>query len=287
MDRKPKSQKAKQLSRSPEIFRRLVGIPPGHFFKLSEQIKPLYEKAEQRRLDRLQPKRVRALKVDKQYKLSLEDRLLMLLMYYRLYVTHAFLGFLFGIDDSNVGRNMNPLQPLLAKFFKIPERKVELDENEIALLFLDATEQKINRPKGPKQKRWYSGKKKSHTIKHQIIVNQKGKIKAVGKSSYGKTHDKKDYDRGKFTYPKGIPKKADLGYVGGAWETPVKKPKGGELSQDQKQFNKAHSRERILVEHVIGKMKIFKILAERYRNKRKDHMLIFKNIAGIHNLVFV
>lgn len=286
MERKPKSQKVWQLSRSPEVFRRLVGIPPEQFFSLSEKIRPLYEQAEEKRLHRLQPKRIRALKVDKQYKLSLEDRLLMLLMYYRLYVTHAFLGFLFGIDDSNVGRNMNPLQSMLAQFFKIPERKVELEADEIALLFLDGTEQKINRPQGTEQKKWYSGKKKNHMIKHQVIVNQKGRIKAVGKSAYGKTHDKKDYEEGRFVIPQGISKKADLGYVGTSWQTPIKKPRKGFLSEEEKECNRAHSKERIRVEHVFGKMKIFKILAERFRNKRKDHMLIFKNIAGIHNMVF-
>lgn len=286
MATKPKSQQARELAKQPSVFRRLTGTPPTMFFKLCEQVRPLYYQAEEKRLAQLREKRLILCHVDAQYKLSLEDRLLMLLMYYRLYTTHALLGFLFRIDDSNVGRNINPLQPLLAKFFKIPERKVGLEEEEIVALFLDGTEQNINRPKGPQQKKWYSGKKKSHTIKHQVIVNKKGQIRAVGKSAYGKTHDKKDYERQKFVVPKGVPKKADLGYVGTSWQTPLKKPAGGSLSEEAKQFNLTHSKERILVEHVIGKMKIFKILAERYRNKRKDHMLIFKNIAGIHNMVF-
>lgn len=286
MECKPKSQQARRLAKQPVIFRRLTGIPPEMFFKLCERIRPLYYRAEEGRLAKLRKERLIARKADGQYKLSLEDRLLMLLMYYRLYTTHALLGFLFQIDDSNVGRNINPLQPLLAKFFKIPERKVNLGGEEITALFLDGTEQRIHRPQGPKQKRWYSGKKKSHTIKHQIIVNQKGTIKAVGKSAYGKTHDKKDYEQGQFTYPKSVPKKADLGYVGTSWETPFKRPKGGSLSPEARQFNLTHSKERILIEHVIGKMKIFRILSDRYRNKLKDHMLIFKNIAGIHNMVF-
>ena len=51
----------------------------------------------------------------------------MLLIDYRTYTTHAFLGFLFGVDDSAVGRNINPLQPLLAGIFRIPERRVKLE----------------------------------------------------------------------------------------------------------------------------------------------------------------
>ena len=56
----------------------------------------------------------------RKHALALADRLLMLLIYYRTYTTHAFLGFLFGVDDSAVGRNINPLRPLLAGIFRIP-----------------------------------------------------------------------------------------------------------------------------------------------------------------------
>ena len=191
---KPKSEKAKQLSKRPVCFRRLVGIEPKLFFEICEKVRPLYLEAEKKRLDKLTSKRERAMSLEGQYKLSLEDKLLMLLIYYRTYVAYVFLGFLFGISDSNVGRNMNPLQPLLAKFFKMPERKIEMSEEEIVTMFLDGTEQPINRPKGKGQKKWYSGKKKRHTIKHQIIVNKCGKILAVGKSAYGKVHDKRDPD---------------------------------------------------------------------------------------------
>jgi hypothetical protein len=92
-------------------------------------------------------------------------------MYYRTYTTHAFLGFLFGLDDSN----MNPLQPLLVGLFRIPERLVELEPDEIRELFFDATERPIPRPTRG-QKTYYSGKKKRHTVKHQVVVVQKRKV---------------------------------------------------------------------------------------------------------------
>jgi hypothetical protein len=96
----------------------------------------------------------------------------MLLMYYRTDTTHAFLGFLFGADDSAVGRNINPLQPLLAGIFRIPERRVELQPDKIRALFFDATERAIPRPTR-RQRRHYSGKKKRHTVKHQVVVVRK------------------------------------------------------------------------------------------------------------------
>jgi hypothetical protein len=74
----------------------------------------------------------------------------MLLIDYRTYTTHAFLGFLFGVDDSAVGRNINPLQPLLAGIFRIPERRVKLDPEDIRELFFDATERPTRRARaGP------------------------------------------------------------------------------------------------------------------------------------------
>ncbi len=69
-------------------------------------------------------------------------------------------------------------------------------------------------------------------------------------------------------------------------EVPFKKTKKQPLTCEQRAFNRQHSRERIIVEHVIGKMKIFRILAVRFRNPRNGHDLIFKNIAGIHNMMF-
>lgn len=96
-----------------------------------------------------------------------------LLIHYRTYTTYAVLGFLFGVDDSAVGCNINPLQSLLAGIFCIPERKVTLEPDEIRELFFDATERAVPRP-FRRPKRFYSGKKR-YTVKHQVVVVQKRK----------------------------------------------------------------------------------------------------------------
>ena len=103
----------------------------------------------------------------------------MLLIYYRTYTTHAFLGFLFGVDDSAVGRNINPLQPLLAGIFRIPERRIRLDPEEIRELFFDATERPTRRPTAG-QRAYYSGKKKRHTIKNQVVTARRTKPPGPG-----------------------------------------------------------------------------------------------------------
>ena len=125
-----------RLRKAPKAFRQLTGITPLAFDELLEKLTPLYHQADARRKDR--PGRARRPGGGRKHALTLADRLLMLLIYYRTYVSHAFLGFLFGIDDSAVGRNINPLQPLLAGLFRIPERRVEISEDEIRELFFDA-----------------------------------------------------------------------------------------------------------------------------------------------------
>src|SRR5512142_998493 len=152
-----------RLRNAPKAFRQLTGITPAAFDRLLDQLTPRYEQAEARRKDR--PGRQRKPGGGRKHALVLADRLLMLLVYYRTYVSHAFLGFLFGIDDSAVGRNINPLQPLLAGIFRIPERRVELQPDEIRALFFDATERPTRRPKR-RQRRCYSGKKRRHTLKN-------------------------------------------------------------------------------------------------------------------------
>lgn len=64
---------------------------------------------------------------------------------------------------------------------------------------------------------------------------------------------------------------------------PRKKKRGTELSRDDKRFNHELSSKRIEVEHVIGRIKRFRIVADRYRNRRKRFALRFKLIAGIYN----
>src|SRR5689334_22441688 len=145
-----------RLRRAPKAFRRLTGITPTAFDELLEKLVPLHEQAETRRKAR--PGRRRKHGGGRKHTLEPADRLLMLLIYYRTYITHAFLGFLFGIDDSAVGRNINPLAPLLAGIFRIPERRVEMSEDEIRELFFDATERPMRRPERG-QRAFYSGKK--------------------------------------------------------------------------------------------------------------------------------
>ena len=85
--------------------------------------------------------------------------------------------------------------------------------------------------------------------------------------------------------------KTDSGYQGihkihNNSQTPHKSSKNKKLTKEQKQQNKKLAKDRVLNEHVIGKLKRFKIIADRYRNRRKRFGLRFNIIAGIYNYEF-
>jgi transposase len=105
----------------------------------------------------------------------------------------------------------------------------------------------------------------------------------------GKQHDFKLFQQGRCTVAEQVCILADAGYQGlsrlhSNSQTPAKKSKLHPLSQEQKAANRKLSKKRILIENIIRKLKIFRILSERYRNRRKRFGLRFNLIAAIYNL---
>ena len=94
------------------------------------------------------------------------------------------------------------------------------------------------------------------------------------------------YDRTGVKIPPGVKGCGDTAYIGTTLKTPRRKPKDGELTRRQKAGNRRVSRRRIVVEHGIGKMKVWRVAAERWRNPRRRHTLMMKNVAGLHNRMF-
>lgn len=64
---------------------------------------------------------------------------------------------------------------------------------------------------------------------------------------------------------------------------PKKKPRGGQLSREDKLYNRTLARERVVIEQVNRCLKIFRILAERYRNRRRRFELRCNLIAALYN----
>lgn len=283
------ASKTALLRRQPGTFRSVCGLSVEKFDELYARFQPVREATRKRRLTK-RP-RQRAFGGGRRAGLAPEDQLLLALVYYRHYTPHRFLEFLFGLDHTNVGRTIRAVTPVLNGLFRVSEHRADpgegLNGEELSELFFDATEQPIQRPSGDgEQKRFYSGKKKRHTIKHQVVVDRRGKVLSVSPAHPGKVHDKKVYDRSRVLSPPGTSRKGDLAYLGTSLLIPHKKPRGGSLTDGQREENRRHASERIVVEHAIGKMKVFKVVSERFRNPRKTHTAIFKNVAGLYNLLY-
>lgn len=264
-----------KLSQNPRIFRKLTGLSLSEFRAILSLVSKDFDQAF--------PNIGRKPKITTD-----EDRLILILVYYRCYVTHEFIGYFVGLDETNICRLFARIEPLIARHVHIKKDR-SLTEEAVSTLLIDATEQPIQRPKNRKAgKRYYSGKKKRHTQKTEITMTTDGKIINISKTTPGSVHDIK-IRRSGTPLPTSAHKYGDLGYQGWHKESrnvhlPHKKPKNGKLTVQEKQENKEHSRIRIAIEHQFARLKKFRILGEVYRNFRKKHNLRFNIIAGIVNL---
>ena len=216
---------------------------------------------------------------------DLREHLLLLLVYYRTYTTHLFLAQIFHVDEATVSRSIQRIMPLAERILKIKPEKL-LSENELQLLIVDATEQRIERPKN--QRDYYSGKAHAHTIKTEVVIEPKGRILRVSKPYEGRIHD---FEIRKTEGPlPAVPILADSGYQGlqnehsAAVILPKKKPKNGSLSASDQARNTKLARCRIAIEHTFAHLKKWHILAARYRGHLSNYPTIFQTIAGIYNL---
>ena len=252
---------ASQLRRS-TCFRRLTGVSVVTFDRMVEQLRTSWEAAERRKTKSGRPWEVG----------GLENHLLIMLLYYRCYVTQEFIGFFWQVDRSVICRAIRRVerhaQPLLGV-----RRDPKITRREAEALIVDCTEQPIERPGvDAVQRTHYSGKKKRHTLKTEYVVTGKGRIASVSDSHPGSRHDLTIRREGP-KLPKAARVYADSAYQGyerehASLEIPYKKPKGGELNDEEKDYNRGLGSFRVTVEHRIGRTKRFRIVAERFRNPR-------------------
>jgi len=154
-------------------------------------------------------------------------------------------------------------------------------------LTVDSTEQPIECPAAyEEQKKFFSGKKKSHTQKNQFIVLPSGQdIVDVKVGDPGPTSDINQFRARQEEFEPEQKFKGDKGYIGEAQiSTPHKKPKNKELTSAQKQSNKEFSASRIFVEHVIRVVKIFRVAQERFRLDRDTYEQVILAVCGLVRL---
>ena len=121
-----------------------------------------------------------------------------------------------------------------------------------------------------------------------MIINGRSRQVICTAHGRGPTHDFALYKRSRIEPHESLEVLGDSGYQGLSKlheksKTPHKKPRKAELTDEQKQSNRELASRRVVVEHVIRSLKIFRIVAERYRNRRKRFSLRFNLIAGLYN----
>ena len=292
------------LRRYPIVFLKMTGLRLNEFASLLDDMLPRLAQAEQRRLQR--PSRRRAKGGGRHADLAARDQILLAVIWLRQYPTNEVLAFLFGVSDSTVSRLVNRIVPLLEASGKDtmrmpdPGRKhrkeldVLLKETPELAVIIDTFEQRVQRCKNHKDAdEYFSGKKKQHTLKPQVAVDEHdGTVCDVGESVPGPTADLTLLKQSGLLnrLPDGVGAIGDLAYVGmaevhptGLGATPRRKPRGKDRPPEDVCFNRAFSKRRIKVEHTIGRMRQYQSLSQTDRHHRRNHTARTRAVAGLVN----
>ena len=291
-----------KLSRKPRAFRSMTGLNIDEFERIYLELTYYYPETEADRLAR--PDRQRAPGAGGEFKHSLGTRLMLTLIWLRIYPTYEVLGVFFDLDKSNICRNLKGILAALGKVtcYDIvwpdkTHRKLQMTEAMQAFpeVFAigDGTEQPIQRPKdNEKQKAYYSGKKKRHTVQNQVVVAPNGEIIALSEDAPGSRHDLTHLRVSEILdkLEAGDAAMFDLGFLGVqndrgdvVFILPFKRLKGQELTPEQKEFNRLVSRCRVVVENTLCHLKRFQVLYQVYRHDLSERPCVVRIVAGLVN----
>jgi hypothetical protein len=293
------------LRSHPQVFKSMTGLTVAEFDALERQVRPQYRAAEQARLSR--PTRQRAIRSGHAFTLSVQDQLLLTVVWLRQYPTHEVLGYLFGVSDSTVSRTVARLLPVLEAAGMAgmrPPHPGQRSRRTLDALFadvpelvvlIDTFEQRVQRPRDrAAADTLYSGKKKQHTLKSQVAVDEtSGRVVDVSESVPGPTNDLRLLaDSGLLArLPPDVGAAGDLAYVGiaplhpqGLGATPRRKPRGKPRPDEDIAYNQAFARRRVGVEHTIGRMRRYQALTQPDRHHRRCHTARVRAVAGLANL---
>lgn len=293
-----------RLTRRPTVFRAFTGLDVAAFDRVVTDVMPRLAAAEVARLSR--PGRRRAIGGGPGYALPPRDRILLTVVWLRQYPTYLVLGFLFGVDETTALRTVARVLPILEAAgwdtMRLPDpgkgRRRTLDallaETPALAVVIDTFEQRVQRPVDRADADgYYSGKKKQHTLKSQVAVAERdGRIVDVAASARGPTADitllKRSGLLGRL--PPRVGALGDLAYVGiaeahpsGLGATPRRKPRGKPRPDEDKAFNAAFARRRVVVEHSIRRLRCYQALSQPDRHHRRRHTMRVVAIAGLVN----
>lgn len=288
------------LKRHPELLQYAIGVTHSQFVSLSVLFVSALRKQE---LLWLKQPRLRSPGGGRTPHLRSDwEKLFFILFYYKTYPTFRFAQLLWGLDKRNVQIWVRRLETVLHEAvgheLSLPIRQVRNFHHWVEIcpqlreFIIDCTERFVQRPQDAQaQQFFYSGKKKRHTVKNQIVVDpHTRRILAVEGLMEGKRHDKTVFEDS-WIYTR-IPKHAqalgDSAYQGVDHPflrliTLQKKPPGGVLTDREKANNNTLSAIRVRVEHPFAYLKHFNILSQVFRSRIQRADLPFQNIACLYN----
>ena len=280
------------------LFRRLTGLTIEEF----DQLLPAFQAAFDKDVRQRHPRPgQRALGGGRKSVLrTVADKLFFILFYFRHYPTQDVLAFFFGFSQGQANQWIHRLTPLveqaLGQELQLPERSsadlaAVLEACDEAEFIIDGTDRPTRRPQdSERQRRQYSGKKKRHTKKNLVITDKaSGEVLGLGATQPGSRNDKACADEEGYTFPQGSTLYQDCGFQGYTPEgatikQPTKKPRGGELTSEQKAANRTISQERVGVEHTLAGVKIYQIVSAVFRNiKEGFDDLVMEVACGLFN----
>jgi len=292
------------LRSHPSIFKAMTGLYLQEFDDLLGDLAPHLAAAELARLNR--PQRKRAIGAGHPFDLPDHDQILLSVVWLRRYPTHEVLAYLFGVQEWTASRAIKRVLPLLEAAgrdtMRMPDpgrkRRRQLsallaDTPELIVL-IDTFEQRVQRHHDRKiADEHYSGKKKQHTLKVQVSVDEEtGEICDIADSVLGPQSDSKTLSESGVLerLPEGVGAGGDLAYVGidklhpsGRGVSPRRKPRGKDRPPEDIAFNRAFAKRRIVVEHTIGRMRRYESVSQMDRNHRENHSSRVRAVAGLVN----
>jgi len=292
------------LRSHPPVFKAMTGLYIHEFDDLLQDVQPRLAVAQFQRRSR--PNRKRALGAGHPFDLPDHDQILLTVVWLRRYPTHEVLAYLFGVREWTASRAIKRVLPILEAAgrdtMRMPDpgkkRRRQLDEllaeTPDLIVLIDTFEQRVQRHHDRKTAdQHYSGKKKQHTLKSQITVNEEtGEICDIADSVLGPHSDIKTLEESGVVerLGEGVGAGGDLAYVGidklhpqGLGLTPRRKPRGKDRPPQDIAFNRAFAKRRIVVEHTIGRLRRYESLAQMDRNHRQYHSMRVRAVAGLVN----
>jgi hypothetical protein len=296
------------LTRYPSAFRSLTGMTPDEFDHLLTAFRDAQARRRRRsRTTRQGQPRQRAAGAGHPHDHDDRHRLLMALAWLRVYPTYELLGFFFDLHRRNAQLNVRDVLAVLDTLDDFPfdrpgpQRRKLRSADEVMAAFpevrvvIDSKEQRVNRPRGyDAQKPYYSGKKKAHTVKTQVVVDPCGRIESVGDSVPGGANHDLPLLCGSGVLEQlaeGEAAMVDKGYVGVKNyypDTPVvipfKASRNHPLTEEQKAYNREVARCRIVVEHTMAQLNRFTVLRQVFRGQQRGrHGQVVRVVARLVN----